>query len=290
VKLIPSRKGFDSGYGGIASPILPDGRLVSFPIPSDHDGNTMSDLNCPGVNVDKLLRDLSSGRIGSDLRIHLDPDLDRPFDARLPGWRPSLGQTGNAQSHLRASGVGPEDVFLFFGWFRQVESHKGRWRYVRSAPDLHILFGWIEVAEVLPIVREREWCLARHPWIANHPHVSGVAWYTDERNSLYVARQKSAFTRSPRLGGGRFEVYDEALRLTRSGGSRSIWTLPAWFLPNGRPPLTYHPKPDQWKTDGDFVTLRSAAKGQEFVIDGSDYPELESWVSSVIQRNAGLGR
>src|SRR5437763_11628659 len=34
-KIILSRKGFDSAAGGCASPVLPDGRLVSFPIPDD---------------------------------------------------------------------------------------------------------------------------------------------------------------------------------------------------------------------------------------------------------------
>jgi Nucleotide modification associated domain 3 len=33
MKLILSRKGFDSSHGGGPSPIRPDGRLLSFPIP-----------------------------------------------------------------------------------------------------------------------------------------------------------------------------------------------------------------------------------------------------------------
>lgn len=36
-RLVLSRKGFDSGYGGMPSPILPDGRLQPLPIPVDHD-------------------------------------------------------------------------------------------------------------------------------------------------------------------------------------------------------------------------------------------------------------
>ncbi|RIE11762.1 hypothetical protein SMC3_08215 [Candidatus Cryosericum hinesii] len=34
MRVILSRKGFDSGYGGWASPILPDGRMLSLPIPA----------------------------------------------------------------------------------------------------------------------------------------------------------------------------------------------------------------------------------------------------------------
>jgi len=39
MKVILSRKGFDSQYGGMPSPILPDGTLLSLPIPSKTDMN-----------------------------------------------------------------------------------------------------------------------------------------------------------------------------------------------------------------------------------------------------------
>ena len=48
MKLILSRKGFDSSAGGIASPILPDGRMISLPIPSSGDDFTFADINVPG--------------------------------------------------------------------------------------------------------------------------------------------------------------------------------------------------------------------------------------------------
>ena len=35
MKIILSRKGFDAEAGGFASPILPDGTMVSLPIPDD---------------------------------------------------------------------------------------------------------------------------------------------------------------------------------------------------------------------------------------------------------------
>jgi len=37
MKVALSRKGFDSGYGGCPSPILPDGTILSLPIPSKKD-------------------------------------------------------------------------------------------------------------------------------------------------------------------------------------------------------------------------------------------------------------
>ena len=37
MKIILSRKGFDSANGGIVSPIMEDETLISFPIPSEDD-------------------------------------------------------------------------------------------------------------------------------------------------------------------------------------------------------------------------------------------------------------
>ena len=37
MKIILSRKGFDSSNGGCPSPIMPDGTLLSMPIPTDDD-------------------------------------------------------------------------------------------------------------------------------------------------------------------------------------------------------------------------------------------------------------
>lgn len=287
MKLVLSRKGFDSGYGGMPSPILPDGRLISLPIPNSTDQFTLADINMPNIDVGQLLGDLSKGNHSLATRIHLDPDLDRAYASRLPGWRPSLGQSGNAQSHLRDMHVGPGDVFIFFGWFRQTEYKSGAWRYVRSAPNIHVMFGWLEIDVVLSVVGEREQSLAEFPWIANHPHVSDPSNFNDSRNTLYIAAEQSRFNPKAVHGGGRFAVYSDYLKLTKPGHTRSVWSLPGWFMPQGtQAPLSYHPRPDQWQEDCEKVTLRSAAKGQEFVLDGAAYPQAESWVADLVSKHA----
>ena len=48
MKIILSRKGFDSANGGIVSPIFEDGTMVSFPIPSD-DEDTYDSLYYNGI-------------------------------------------------------------------------------------------------------------------------------------------------------------------------------------------------------------------------------------------------
>lgn len=77
------------------------------------------------------------------------------------------------------------------------------------------------------------------------------------------------------------------LQLTRAGSSRSVWSLPAWFLPKkGREPLSYNPRPEQWEKEGGRAILKSAAKGQEFVLDGTAYPEAESWANELVREHA----
>ena len=47
MKVVLSRKGFDSANGGIMSPIFEDGTMVSFPIPSKDVRRTTFDMtNC----------------------------------------------------------------------------------------------------------------------------------------------------------------------------------------------------------------------------------------------------
>lgn len=285
MKLVLSRKGFDSQNGGMASPILPDGRLLPLPIPSRYDHNTMADVSYLGSNGAAILADLSHGKCNLKTRIHLDPDLERADGRHFPGWRPLFGQAGAAQGHLRKQGVGVGDVFLFFGWFRSVEQDAGKWRYVPTAPDLHILFGWIEVGEVIPILTGREAALTRMPWIADHPHMSSGHYNAVSLNTLYVAARQSKWLSSS-SGGGRFRRYDNALRLTVSNSDkRSLWSLPAWFMPgDSRRLMSYHSNLKLWTLDGDLVRLQSVAKGQEFVLDMNYYPEAERWLSKLIRQ------
>lgn len=281
-RIIFSRKGFDSQYGGMPSPILPDGRLLPLPIPSSHDAFQMQHLAVDDVDLSGLLSDLSQGRHSLQTTIHLDPDLNRRPDLQLPGWRPSLGQTGAAQSHLASQKVGIGDVFLFFGWFRQVEKAQGRWRYARNAPHLHVLFGWLEVDHVLGVVTDRERALQQHPWIQNHPHVANPSHYTHAANTLYLARERSCLV--PGIaGGGLFSHFREPLRLTAPGQSRSTWQLPRWFYPTAnRQALSYHQRLDRWSLRPDSCELKSVAKGQEFVLQADKYPESEGWLQAII--------
>ena len=56
--------GFDSSAGGAANPIMPDGRLISMPIPDVASPVRYGDINYKGVNFGDVARDLTRGKLG----------------------------------------------------------------------------------------------------------------------------------------------------------------------------------------------------------------------------------
>ncbi|MEO8120964.1 MAG: hypothetical protein ABI606_16790 [Rhodoferax sp.] len=286
MKIIISRKGFDSGYGGVPSPIFPDGRIVSLPIPSKAGVNAAKGRT-DDLSLGDVIANLTGDRLDGNTLIHVDPDLERSTFSRSPGWRASFGQVGSAQSHLANQGVGVGDLFLFFGWFRPVELNQGCWRYVAGSKSFHSLFGWLRVAEVI-CVDEKE--LQNFPnWLADHPHVAHADRFIGKNNTLYVAgdgrRLENSVVELP--DAGMFKQWSPSLKLSAEGKSKSVWNVPTWLEPTqGRPPLTYHSNNDRWTRDGNALNLATVAKGQEFVLDASYYPEAFPWALQLIQEHA----
>jgi hypothetical protein len=280
MKIILSRKGFDASAGGVASPILPDGTLLSLPIPQPGAAIRYADLQGPGVALGPLVEDLTRGRITRDAGAHLDPDLRASTYPRDPGWRPIFGQDSAAQSHLARHGVGPGDLFLFFGWFREVAYAAGRYRFRQGAPDRHVLFGWLQVGESVPVGQGGADVPA---WARYHPHYDAPFGRT---NTMYLARPTLALDGVPPTipGAGVFARLRPALGLTAPDSRlRGVWRLPAWCAPRaGHFPFTYHPRPQSWQPQADHTRLRSAGRGQEFVLDTAHYPEAIGWARTLI--------
>lgn len=279
VKLILSRKGFDSGSGGCPSPILPDGTMVSLPIPLKAAPKTYDDIEwAPGRRMSELVRDLAPGRVKPSFRAHLDPDLRRDALVRPREWRPLFGQIDAAQSHLAKHGIGPGDLFLFFGLYRRVERRGDRYEFVRGCRSSHVLFGWLQI-DTVHQVDTREDALA---WACDHPHFHMAP---NTRNAVYLSRR---YLDLPGLtakvpGAGVFPKYSAALALTAPDArGSSEWLLPSWFEPRGdRAPLSYHGRADRWTRDGRHVRLRSVGRGQEFVLDTAHYPEATPWLAAL---------
>jgi hypothetical protein len=138
VKVVLSRKGFDSAAGGVASPILPDGTMISLPIPDRSSPIRYSDITLAGHRLGQVVESLTRGKKKAHFGAHLDPDLVADAYPRGKGWRPIFGQAGGEQSVLEREGVGPGNLFLFFGWFRAVEPHGDGMRFRRGAEDQHV--------------------------------------------------------------------------------------------------------------------------------------------------------
>jgi hypothetical protein len=281
VRLILSRKGYDSASGGYPSPVFPDGGLCSLPIPSDDDLR-LQDIRHEGSR----LGDIAAQLIGDASRLtahtHLDPDLDAAARPRQPGWRSCFGQTDSAQAHLANRSVGVGDLFLFFGWFREVDDREGRWRYRPGAPDIHCLFGWLQVGSIYHLDDGDEAPI----WACEHPHVLHAHRHgsSRSRNTLYVSSDLLEIPTCPGgpSGGGIFSRYSPVRRLTAPGCSRSVWRLPDCFEPRpGTLPLSYHASAKRWSRDGEGVLLRTAGRGQEFVLDCDFYPGVLDWLSEI---------
>ena len=278
MKIILSRKGFDARAGGCASPIFEDGSFLSLPIPESEFSNvSLADIRGPH-RIGRIVQDLTRGRrrhLQPSTHIHLDPDLRRDLRERKPGWRPLFGQAMAAQRHLELQGVTIEDIFLFFGWFRQVEERDGQFRFKPGSPDVHMLFGWLEVGDIWHLPEDAR----RIPsWATDHPHVS-ASW---PRNTIYAAAQTDT-----RCAAGTFRSAAAELILTRKDHSRSRWCLPKWFHPSKRKStLSYHSNASRWDQDNAHAYLQSVGIGQEFVLDTGDYPEAVDWARGLIAKNA----
>lgn len=260
MRLILSRKGFDSAAGGGPSPILPDGSFLSLPIPQKNGVRLYSELRSPFGAFDRVIAELHGDRGALPDRAHLDPDLNAAACPRPRGWVPAFGQDAAAASHLDNQGVREGDLFVFFGWFRQTEQHAGRLRFVKAAPDLHVCFGWLRVGRILrtPI-----------PGLEEHPHFRPPRYATNSR--VYAARSRSE--------GGLFKSYQPQHRLTRTGSTlRSHWELPTCFRPAAnRTPLSYHGNRDRWTVTRERCLLRTVGRGQEFVIRVAEHPGVMDW-------------
>jgi hypothetical protein len=66
MKIILSRKGFDSAAGGYANPILPDGTLLSLPIPDESSAVCFSDLSYKGKSYYEIMGELHGTKMKED--------------------------------------------------------------------------------------------------------------------------------------------------------------------------------------------------------------------------------
>jgi hypothetical protein len=215
MKVILSRK-------GCPNLIMPDGDMLSLPIPNN-DPRAYADLVYRGLPCDQLVKQLNPKM--TDKNCHLDPDIRSDVWATVPiGWKPAFGQTDAAQGYLRNHNIGVDDLFLFFGWFRQARQvDSGHYAYVEGAPDVHAIFGYFQVGRVLSRFED----IAPFHW---HPHAD-PSRSENRSNTLYLARDALTFDAS-KPGCGVLK-YSKNRVLTMPGYTRATWReIPALMPEN----------------------------------------------------------
>lgn len=221
MKIILSRKGLDSSSGGTPSPILPDGTLLSMPIPS-FDVLKYSDLSYNGSTYEEIMKSLKAGFPHE--HCHLDPDLRQGVRSMaISGWKPAFGQTGAALGVLRNSGISIGDIFIFFGLFRKTEYDRdGRLKYVRECKPVQIVYGYLQIGEIIEDPEQ----IRKYWW---HPH-SHVENYTPMKNVLFVPGERMSIC--PELKGYGVLRYRDDRVLTMEGKTAGTWKNYDFLLPD----------------------------------------------------------
>ncbi|MBQ9031964.1 MAG: hypothetical protein IJ106_11020 [Parasporobacterium sp.] len=268
MKVILSRKGFDSTNGGCPSPILPDGTLLSLPIPSK-DEDTYSNISYQGKSYSEILRQLRPKKEYS--HCHVDPDL-RPNlrNRQVKGWMPAFGQIDAAQGLLSNAGVGPGDIFLFFGWFRKVIDGTNGYRFAKrgygdyySWADMHVIYGYMQIGRILLDPDE----IKNYTW---HPHAS-ASRLQNKTNALYLPADHLSW--NPSMKGWGTLGFRKDRVLTMKGMKRGTWNPFPFLLPEH----VYGNKKNSATNGG----LYYGGIWQELVIYDSE--GLIEWVNKLLQ-------
>jgi Nucleotide modification associated domain 3 len=248
MKIIFSRKGFDTKFGGVPSPII-DGVAYSLPIPT---GDYPSKSRYGDLNLGDVLSKVNAkDDLTADSQCHEDPMF----------WldRCAFGQVSSAQGVLKNGQVREGDVFLFFGLFKELTSDDRH----------HRIFGYLKIDEKCtidpPTKGEVVWRrLEAQGAPRRHPHTLSK-WDNDgtwqKNNTIYIGHGRKA-KKAP-----------DFLRLTKPDGPASFWCVPAWLRNIERTPRAW-----RWRDDG---TLHVRV-GQEFIVDIEDLPEPKAWLDEIV--------
>lgn len=295
VKLVLSRKGFDSGSGGCLSPYDHEtGKYIWFPIPEKIESYTndikyqdiivkpayIDDLN--GANLNELFKNYKkTDRIklrkneyssidDEQLFAHFDPMLG------LPPWMDrnvksivgkGFGQY-NAAPHLEKHNVNTGSIFLFFGGFQSVRNRKISGHYV---------FGWLKVGRRIETYEECKKIIEEFnlQW---HPHITEAAFNRNKKNYIFLP-DEWLFEDLGIPGCGYFSRLNDSLLLSNSKeANKATWKLPSFFYKN----LTQVHHKTWARTEDGFCTVKTGI-GQEFVSQLTK--EGEVWLKELFKQN-----
>jgi hypothetical protein len=257
-KVILSRKGYDDQYGGKPSVILPNGTMLSFPIPVNpekEEGSASSALKFRNKTLTDYFKELGHSDI--NLVHHVDPDI---FGLASENDIGAFGQAGAALSHLKDITAG--DIFLFFGTFCFTREVQGKLQY-EPMHAFHAIYGFLKVDKKVTVseIDAKE----EYDWLKSHPHyVNRELGDYDKNNAIFIGKEYGYFKFSP------------LLQLTKPGYKKSYWQLPKEFF---GVEISYHRLGDQL-LNGDHMEFTSVAKGQEFIFDRKG--KIENWINLIL--------
>ncbi len=193
MKIILSRKGTDSGAGGIPGIILPNNEIIPLPIPgSSGETITYNDVKYNddisiGDLINELTKNLYIGKdkipFTKDIKCHMDPDLKASSYKREDNWRGTIGQIGAAQTVLKNANVQKGDIFIFFGWFQKTYYEGNKLKFCKG-PGFHMIYGWLEIDHIIYTSIDNI-----PSWLQYHPHLIPDK-IDDPNNCIYVGTKQ----------------------------------------------------------------------------------------------------
>jgi hypothetical protein len=140
----------------------------------------------------------------------------------------------------------------------------------------HRIWGWLQIGEIIELGPDGSHAVVKRPWLCDHPHTR-PGWCA--QNVLYIASQELVLG-SHVLSLPGSDALKAGYRLSIAEAKPSTWRVPDWLNPRrGGSGMTYHP-PHRWGDDG---TVRSAARGQEFVAAPQRHDNAVEWLSALLQ-------
>jgi hypothetical protein len=237
--------------------------FFQYPSPQDHPSpRKYKDLDFNGISGTKLLEEVSAKVRDTDY-CHNDPMLNEKIGI--------FGQASSSQTELKNNKVGPEDLFLFFGWFKNFSAN-GR--------DLHHLFGWLQIEEIIEGSRDIKQYLLKNN--IQHPHGYGDT-SRFSNNTIYVAKKKLELNKREIFdqGYGLFKCTHDDLILTEKTQTRSRWKLPSKYFRDSKDLFLNRMN---WENKEE-CTIFYRGFGQEFILDIEKNPNVRKWAINLIKKH-----
>lgn len=276
MRIVLSRKGFDSAAGGGPSPVLEDGTLLSLPIPEKaNQGHAPKNLETANwhkyddLNLPPKIKEYCKKQSKSEY-CHLDPDIRPELWCHCEKWQPTFGQCDAAAGHLidqlklkkeadKKIVITEPVLFLFFGLFRK---YNGKQFYDKP---VHAIWGYMVCDKVI-INDQKE----MPPY---HPHAKLKKGKKNFNNLLFIPKE------------GCFGTFKYCKRLVLTDSdlqqpAKTRWKINAlpWFkyLKDGTVTMSYHPNKAKCFPEDDAYFQACQGYGQEFVVSQGvvDHPEL----------------